>query len=192
MNETGVLLHHLPALYQTRRNTDLHDLLSVLEAVLFGDSVGKPPGLEARIAGIPDIFSPSRTRAEFLPWLSEWVALSQAEHLPKDQVRRLIADIVPLYAQRGTKTYLARLLGYFLPEGLDIIIDEHAQPGLRLGYSKLGMDSRLEGEIPFWFALRLRYKSPLPEHPKEVLEQTVRLVTDRAKPAHTSYDIVWE
>lgn len=192
MQETGVLLNYLPALYRTGENADLRALLSVLDAVLFGSSPSETPGIEDRIAGIPDLFDPHLAPEEFLPWLSEWVALSHSEQLPQDRWRRLIADIVPLYAQRGTKSYLARLFHYFLPEGLVVSIDDQAQRGLRLGHSKLGIESRLEGENPFWFALRVRHEKPVAGYLRDSLERTVRAVTDRAKPAHTSYDIYWE
>ncbi len=210
MSENGVLLTHLPALYRSERNPDLHAFLSVLEAVLFEDTPDKtlddlyedlrnkneknkpPPGIEAWITRIPELFSPERTREDFLPWLAEWVALSHTEQLPNERLRSLLADIVPLYAKRGTRLYLARLLDYFIQDGLEVLIDDQRQPGCQLGYSTLGTESRLEAENPYWFGLKLRYQKPLSKHRRGSLEQTVRAVTDLAKPAHTVYDIVWE
>lgn len=55
-------------------------------------------------------FNPWRTRKDFLPWLSSWVALTIQKDWSEYQQRKLISQMVSIYQQRGLKkglhTYL--------------------------------------------------------------------------------------
>src|SRR5262249_34690124 len=116
----GPLLSHLPAIYHTSEN--LRVVLAVLEAVLLGVEEKESDGerwqqlLDGRrpladaIASISSLFDACHTPREFLPWLAQWVALSDLKRLPEERQRQLLAKIVPLYATRGTKNYLKELL----------------------------------------------------------------------------------
>jgi hypothetical protein len=73
----------------------------------------KDRALERQLARIHTYFDVFLTPDEFLPWLSEWVALTHKVGLAPKRQRDLVAMIVPLYAKRGTKGYLTKLLEFF-------------------------------------------------------------------------------
>jgi phage tail-like protein len=202
----GPLLNHLPAIYHA--SEDLGRLLAVFEAVLFG-AEGTLPRQERRrrsiaellpivdnIATIAALFDPYETPQELLPWLAQWVALSHLSGLTEVRQRQLIAMIVPLYAQRGTKRYLASLLDFFKPEDARVSIEDQEQEGFVVGAAQIGSSSWLARDRPFWFTVRVQ--TPLPvDDPNELRElriqwdERLRRIIDLAKPAHTLYDLVW-
>ncbi|MDD5320648.1 MAG: phage tail protein [Methylococcales bacterium] len=204
-NETDILLRHLPEIYH-HDSQDLRTLLTAFEEVLLGNKGSDYEGLEQIIANIPNLFDPapgivlsksilSRTPANFLPWLAQWVALGQLQQLPRtekedeeveEQYRNLIARIVPLYAIRGTKSYLKEILGMYFPE-INVEINDEALPSMKVGYSIIGKDTRLGGDIPFYFYVKLLFPAQESEHPQ--LLERVRAVIDLAKPAHTAYQL---
>ncbi len=191
-NPPGPLLSHLPGIYHL--SEDLSELLAGIEAVLFGPD---SRALERQIAGIATYFDAAETPDEFLPWLGQWVALSHMDGLSLARQRQLLSEIVPLYAKRGTKAYLARLLELFSPDGAEIAIEDHALPGLIIGQAKIGIDAWLEADRPFCFEVRVRAPKPADGNAEgEVQLQSewrewARRVIDLAKPAHTTYDLDW-
>lgn len=195
----GPLLEHLPAIYHS--SEQLRHLLSFFEEVLFGPGKNGfkefSEGLEQTIANIPSLFNPDSTRREFLPWLAQWVALGQYQGLPEKKLRALMARIVPLYGQRGTKRYLTNMLQFFIPENATITINDQELPSLIVGISKVGLDSRLGGDMPFWFLVKIRSRvsTTNPEEREKLrkeFEKSARSVIDLAKPAHTTYQLAWE
>jgi phage tail-like protein len=101
----------LPSIYQS--DPLLAGLLRAFEHVFSGlpDGTGEPKeGLEDLIASIVAIFQPKTTRDEFLPWLSEWVALGLRADWTTQQQRDFLQNIVGLYRRRGTKDNLVQLL----------------------------------------------------------------------------------
>lgn len=203
---TQSLLKHLPAIYQRPEFTDLHDMLAVFETVLLsadGPEQGKPDpagGLAQKIEKIPTLFDPALTPSRFLPWLSQWVALSRAEELSEENLRKLIGESVQLYSWRGTKSYMHKMLKYFLPEGVNVGESDILDQGLKcfkVGSSKLGLDSSLGGDQPFCFVIRINTDRII-EDPEEFSrfrgrsEAIIRSVVDLAKPAHTSYALQWQ
>lgn len=205
-NEADTLLGHLPEVYHDSQ--DLQILLTAFEEVLLGTKNSDYEGLEEIIANIPNLFDPdpgvvlsksilSRTPSNFLPWLSQWVALGQLQDLPRtevydeeveEQCRKLIARIVPLYAIRGTKSYLKEILGMFFPDIKVVEINDEVLPSMRVGYSSIGTDTRLGGDIPFYFYVKLLFPTQdKSEQPK--LLKRIRSVIDLAKPAHTTYQL---
>jgi phage tail-like protein len=184
----GPLLNHLPAIYHT--SEDLCKLLAVFESVLFGAD-GK--GLTHSIATIASLFDAYKTRTEFVPWLAQWVALTQLSGLCEQRQRELLATIVPLYAQRGTKVYLARLLEFFKPENTTVEIEDRELQGFIVETAKLGLDSRLEHDRPFWFQVRIHTSAPVGDaDAQRGWEARLRRVIDLAKPAHTLYELDWQ
>jgi phage tail-like protein len=152
--------------------------------------------LEPHIARIATYFDAAETPDEFLPWLAGWVALSHKIGLLPKRQRELVGRIVPLYAQRGTKQYLAKLLEFFSPDGTEIIIEDHELAGFVIGTSEVGVDSWLERERVFWFRVRLRAPYPgagaAPQaQPQNEWQERARQVIDLAKPAHTMYQLDW-
>ena len=198
------LLELLPAVYND--SEELADLLAVFEAVLFGlenidtvpkkqqrsfTALGRP--LVENIAAIPSLFDAYETPGEFLPWLTGWVALSNHEGLSEDAQRQLLADIVPLYAQRGTCAYMKTLLAYFIPEGAIIKINDQEIRQFIIGQAIVASTTRFEQENPFWFKVDITLFVPLDEmetmNNKIFLEERIRRVIDLAKPAHTLYEL---
>jgi phage tail-like protein len=197
----GPLLNYLPAIYHT--SEDLCKLLAVFEAVLFGVD-GKEPGQERRrqsiseilpivdsIATIASLFDAYETPKELVPWLAQWVALSHLSGLTEQRQRELLAEIVPLYAQRGTQTYLERLLEFFKPENTRIVIEDRELHGFIVGTARIGIDSRLEHDRPFWFRVRI-YNAAEQRGFITQWEDRLRRVIDLAKPAHTLYELDWQ
>lgn len=202
----GPLLQHLPAIYSAWDDRDhleegeklaLPTLLAAFEEVLFGPDRKGKAGLEQQIARLDGLFNPEQAPRGFLPWLAQWVALSQYQNLPEVRLRELIANIVPLYSYRGTKKYLEQLLDYFIPENTEVVIDDQKLPGLTLGTSKVGLDSWLGVDEPFWFVVILRARIDTSDptalaNMKQKLEDSVRPVIELAKPAHTAYQLLVE
>ena len=195
MNPKARLLNQLPAIYHAEEdNKDLHILLSAIEAVLFGPDDG---GLEKQIGAIPSLFDPLETDEEFIPWLAQWVALSHRSGLSEGQQRKLIAGIMPQYPKRGTRAYLQWFLEFFTPPEASIMINEEVQLGLIVGSARVGLDTVLEHDIPFLFAVIIRVpESGLTGNERELQKQDwehrAREVIDLAKPAHTRYQLDWE
>jgi hypothetical protein len=103
---------------------------------------------------------------------------------------------VPLYAKRGTKTYLAKLLEFFSPEGAAITIEDDERPGLIIGKAKIGIDSWLDYDRPFHFRVRVRaprrsVTGGQPVQLEKEWQDQARAVIDLAKPAHTVYELDW-
>ena len=198
---SGPLLNYLPAIYHT--SEDLCKLLAVFEAVLFGVD-GEEPGQERRqqsivdsIATIPSLFDAYKTPKEFVPWLAQWVALTHLSGLTEQRQRDLLAEIVPLYAQRGTRKYLERLLEFFKPENATVVIEDRELHGFIVGTVQIGLDSWLGRDRPFWFQVRIFMSAPVGDADeqrdfKTQWEERLRRVIDLAKPAHTLYELDWQ
>ena len=189
------LLDYLPALY--RRSKQLNSFLSLFQATLFGPDIEKSEngGLTSRksvqtlIREIPALFDPEQAPPDFLPWLAQWAALSSHEGLPESRRRQLIGQMIPLYAIRGTKAYLERLLGLYT--GGRAAVEELDLPSMQVGVrSNIGRDTRL-GEDPFQFRVSLTFESvPVSREERLPLLDLARVVIDLAKPAHTHYQLV--
>jgi phage tail-like protein len=191
MNGSGKLLGQLPGVYHS--SEDLRTLLSALEIILFEPN---KQALESQIAGIARLFSAMETPEEFLPWLAQWVALSHRMGLPLEQQRRLVEKIVPLYAWRGTKRYLIKLLKLYLPTGAEVRVEDQELNGFKIGMAKVGLDTWLERDRPFWFKVTIRMPSSGVDAERgpqwqDEWQKRVRQVIELAKPAHTTYDLDW-
>lgn len=204
MNDSGRLLAQLPGIYHGW--ADLRRLLSAFEVILFQPH---ERALEAQIAEIAALFDVvkdreklapwlAQTRDDFLPWLEQWIALSRAAGLPLERQRRLVGRIVPLYAWRGTRRYLTELLKFYLPENSEVRVEDQEFVGLVVGQARIGVDSWLEHDRPFWFKVTIQ----MPDNAAVPAERSlgrdewlerIRQVIDLARPAHTTYDLelVW-
>ena len=204
-NSNGKLLGYLPAIYHG--SEDLRHLLAIFEKILY-DAVEseQQPQLPRRtlddpipivesIGAIAGLFDAYETPSDFLTWLAQWVALNYTEGLSEDRQRKLVAEIVPLYALRGTRHYLVKLLEYFLPDHTEVSIEDQEFGGFMIGAVRVGIDSRLGQDRPFWFRVEIKPSSNLKDPAQTIAkicrsERQIRRVIDISKPAYTMYELV--
>jgi len=189
-------LDDLPAIFRQPAAGAHPDLLGRLllafEHVLTGVGDPQQPGLEETLDGItaangqallagahryfipgPEAPDLERAPAEFLEWLSSWVALTLREDWLEAESRRILAGIVPSYRRRGTPDGLKQILAAFTgvqPSTITIVeADEHG------------------GDWPpHYFQVRVKVPSFLDlARWRSVLEPII----DLEKPAHTYYDL---
>lgn len=197
MTTTARLIDHLPAIY--RGSEHLDELLSVFDELLFGEDAEAPlPAIEYELRNLPRVFAPlgadgdsrsndgPRTPTRFLPWLASWLAFAPHRLFEPEELRRIVAGIVPLYGRRGTRAYLEQLLALCFDEVAQVQVEERLD-GFCLGRSRIGVDTWLSEERPFWFSVDVRVRGGAPAATR--LEQRVRAVIEFAKPAHTTYDL---
>jgi phage tail-like protein len=178
------LLSQLPEVFRSREDEKLADFLKAYEKVLLGrPDIGTLPdlpfpdedlkslrGLEDILDDLPKHFQPLETPDDFLPWLSQWVALSvvlqRAVADNKERMRNFIAEMSKIYRSRGTKEGMARLLEIFTGK-------------------RVSIDDQIDGE-PFFFKVMI-YVSPSNEQRDMML---ARAVINLEKPAHTRYRLI--
>jgi len=202
-------LDDLPVLYRQEATGGRPDFLGrfllAFEQVLTG--VGKPeqPGLEERLEGIVadngDVemagahryFTPLADNAlaqapkEFLEWLSGWVALTLRDDWTDDERRRILAEIVPSYRQRGTPGALRQALAAFtgvFSSAIEIVErEERFQVGRT---ATVGRSTRIGSGRPHYFAVRV----PVPSSANPARTRAaLQAIIDLEKPAHTYYDL---
>jgi phage tail-like protein len=185
-------LPYLPAVL--RQGPFLGRFLLAFEAVLSGLPEGAYPpgptfdahrgvkGLEQLLDDIDRYFDPMRTDPDFLPWLAQWVALSLRDDWSDDTRRTLLASIVPLYRERGTRAGMEKLLR---ASGDDVRVLDFGD----------GLDEELEQKEfgtgpkpPHFFGVILTVGE---SDPSQLARRTrrVRAIVDQEKPAHTYYGL---
>jgi len=211
------LLPYLPQVF--RDDPATRHFLRAFSRLLLGgtdplnDVLGSNPmGLEETLDALPNYFSTGvapvqgktsftideRIAApdEFLPWLSQWVALSLRADItfPPDPradnaVRRvLIADMAQLYRYRGTRSSLNRLLEIFT-SSVTTDTDRHQ---VTLTPSVVIVDDQLDN-APHAFEVLIRLNDGFQgsdqaaafDHLLELAHAVIRL----EKPAHTRYGL---
>jgi phage tail-like protein len=163
------------------QSNHLCEFLEGLEKVLLGfeepdhsAGKGKPPhphagaveGLGKEIERLYTLFAPlgdpdkkigqadKRTPDDFLPWLASWAALALHSGMDLDRQRELIAQIIPLYRKRGTKSYMEDLLT--LCVDCDTSVHEEEIPAMQIGvHSTVGEDMHIAGGPPHFFRVVL-------------------------------------
>ena len=92
----------------------------------------------------PPLFEDQQSSADFISYLSQWVALIQNQTWDVKSQRRLLKKIVPLYKKRGTEPGLSEYLDIYLQEfiGAEVTIKEflarHQSWGERHRWSRHG------------------------------------------------------
>ncbi|HSM58122.1 MAG TPA: phage tail protein I [Candidatus Sulfomarinibacteraceae bacterium] len=115
-----------------------------------------------------DLFLDPRTApADFLPWLAGWFDLAFDESWSEESRRALLADAHKIYSRRGTVWALRHLLEIYTGKTPEI---DDTSPGLD----------------PFTFLVRI----PLPE--RQVNRTVIERLIDANKPAHTSYQLLFQ
>jgi hypothetical protein len=188
-------LDDLPAIYRQEASGGRPDflgrLLLAFEHVLTGVGDPQRPGLEEVLDGIfgegggvvmagahryfmPGPTAPEleRAPAEFLEWLSGWVAVTLREDWREEERRRILAEIVPSYRRRGTPDGLKQVLAAFTGVSQNsITVIEDDEDG---------------NWPPHYFQVRVKVPGVLDlARWRGVLEPII----DMEKPAHTYYDL---
>lgn len=201
-NRVSSLLDMLPAVFQEDRSPGspnfLGRLLLGFEQLLLGfeadraiPACAQELGLEQTIAALHRYFEPGAHLAEsasappeFLHWLAAWVALNLREDWKPERQRRFIAEAVPLYRRRGTRSGVEDMLQIYT-EPFEAKVYE--LPPLQIGvHSSVGVDTVIDGGAPFFFRVLVN----LPDvdlQQARLQEATARAIVDLQKPAHTFY-----
>jgi phage tail-like protein len=189
----------LPAVFRLRDQTgDLGRLLHVLEVYLFGRRAEHDGsvalGLEQYLDIIPALFSPMHTPDRFVHWLAAWLSFTPHELFGIRDLRRILAEIVPLYGYRGTRNYLERLITLCFADTVATVdIDDRPGAGFRVGASRVGIETRLTISRPFFFNIVVGLHENRPPGSSgddfESLQRRLRAIIDFAKPAFTAYDL---
>jgi len=146
----------LPAVF--RQDPFVDKLLDAFQTVL--------DGLQARIEEVPRYLDPMTTDAEFLPWLSSWVALTLRADWSETTQRNFLHEIVSLYRLRGTPDGLRQMLELYTGERVEIAD---------------GFDA-----VPHYFQVQLTLPEPDLGRLRRK-QQIARAIIDQEKPAHTFY-----
>lgn len=172
------LLQYLPAVYA--EDPFLGQYLLAFEKILLGrvpppdaaksDPSLNPKGLEEIIDGLAKLYDPIETPADFLPWLSQWVALSLRADMTLEQQQKFVAQVIQLYGARGTEQNLEKLLGLFLS----------ATPTVEV----------LDTDPPYFFHVTVKLpERTSPEFTRRQFEIAQALI-ELEKPAHTDYTLL--
>ena len=118
--------------------------------------------LEWNIENFDLFLNPRTAPADFLPWLSNWFNITFDSSWSEDRRRKLLEESSQIYARRGTRWALSRILEIYTGQAPEIIENE----------------KKLD---PF------KFKVVLPFSEKEVDRNLIIRMIDSNKPAHTSY-----
>lgn len=193
------LLQYLPEVFQEDHAT--RDFLLAFEKILLsridvGETADKIntdellnnlQGLEQILDDLARYFTPGTNSEngapdEFLPWLSQWVALSLRWDITSDQGtnnarrREFIAEMAQLYRYRGTKKSMQKLLAIFSQaDEKDVHIDDEVE------------------DKPYFFRILLPLEEFKDSDHKKEFERRMELahsVIRLEKPAHTYYQLI--
>lgn len=158
------LIEYLPQIYQTDFTSRF---LAMFEAILLP--------ISWNIDNFDLFMGPDTAPLEFVDWLANWFGISFDATWSEKKRRTLLLEANELFARRGTRYALSRLLEIYTGRVPEIIE---------------------EGQEPYTFVVRL----PLRE--RDVNRTLVEQLIDLSKPAHTSYtlefderldvDVMWE
>ena len=147
------LLAYLPGIYHT---DFMARFLAIFESIL--------TPVEWTVDNFDLFLSPRTAPAGFLPWLANWYALSFDATWSEAKRRKLLAEAPRLYARRGTRWALARVLEIYTGREPEIVEFE-------------------EEDDPFSFTVRLPFAR------RELNVTLLEQIIDAHKPAHTMYSL---
>lgn len=203
------LLRRMPGAYRRDPETAefLHRYLGIAHSLL--------ADVERRAEERHVLLDPAATPMEVLPWVASLVGLTLDQRWPEAAQRRMVAEAVCLFATRGTKGGLERMLEICLDgvvghrpvvvelfrvrgQGGGVLGDEGAAwsnavvgGGLRVGGAAGDATARpLEGTTTDAFTRTAhRFSVVIPGVLDEQQERMVRDLLDEHKPAHTAYEL---
>jgi len=166
-------LEFLPSLYRDDKN--MEKFLHIFEDIL------NP--LENTIDNLDLYFDPSLTTEPLLSWLASWLDLVLDANLPLERRRELVGSAAVLYRWRGTKRGLTEYLRIITGTTPEI---SESVTGMRLDRdNRLGINTRLGSSgkgFQFNVSLELDVNG-------SVSLDTLKLIIDTEKPAHTVYTL---
>jgi len=150
---SSVLLDFLPGIYHT---DFMSRFLAIFEATLLP--------LEWTIDSFDQFLDPEAAPAGFLPWLASWYGLVFDSTWTEAQRRQLLAEAHEIFARRGTRRALSRVLEIYT--GTEPEIDDDARD----------LDA-------FTFSV------VIPRRKRDVRSDLIEALIDAHKPAHTTYKL---
>jgi len=155
------LLDYLPGIYHTEF---MSRFLALFEATLIP--------IEWTIDNFDLFLDPGTAPSDVLGWLAEWFDLTFDASWSDDQRRRLLREAHTLYARRGTRWALTRVLEIYTGSTPTII---DTDPDL----------------APFTFRVSLPVQTPRAGRERLPREMIERLI-DAHKPTHTIYELAFD
>ncbi len=145
-------IDYLPGIYQ---DEFMSHFLALFESILFP--------IEWNVDNFDLFLSPGTAPLGFLPWLSSWYDLAFDASWSEEQRRRLLREAHQIYARRGTRWALNRLLEIYTGQTAEIV----------------EFEKDMEAHV---------FKVILKEEPALDKNLVMRLI-DANKPAHASYKL---
>lgn len=194
---TSQYLSYLPALFGEAVDDNgvsmLGQFLLAFEHILSQKRISanrelaNQPALGELLNEIHDYFDPSKTpngelrrnqintigepKADFLPWLASWVALTLRDDWDVEEKRRFIRGVIPLYKFRGTRQGLKEILQIYTNLEQEDVVNIYEFP-----------------DIPHYFQVELALAS-INSTQYRVKQQIAVAIIDQEKPAHTFYSL---
>ena len=127
----------------------------------------------------------NRAPPEFLAWLAGWVALTLRDDWTDDHKRKFIAKAVQLYRLRGTKAGVTQFVQTYTGGPPVEIFEESTE--FQVGvHSRIGVDTIIDGGLPFFFRVKLTSSDPLSFQRQHDM---VTALINLQKPAHTNFSL---
>jgi phage tail-like protein len=147
------LLSYLPGIYHT---DFMARFLGIFESIL--------TPIEWNVDNFDLYLHPGTAPTGFMPWLANWFEIAFDPTWSEAQRRTLLAEAHQIYARRGTRWALSRVLEIYTGRKPEII--------------DLG-----EGQEPCTFTVKL------PLRKRDANQELIAAITDANKPAHTTYTL---
>jgi phage tail-like protein len=147
------LLEYLPGIYHT---DFMARFLGIFESIL--------TPIEWNVDNFDLYLTPDSSPASFLTWLANWFAITFDPSWSETQRRTFLAEAHEIYARRGTRWALSRVLEIYTGQTPEI-------------------EDQGKDQEPFTFAVRLPLRAE--ESNREALERII----DANKPAQTTYSL---
>jgi phage tail-like protein len=145
-------LDYLPGIYRTEF---MEKFMALFESILMP--------IEWNVDNFDLFLDPSTVPDDFLPWLSNWFEIYFDSSWKVEQRRQLLAEAHRIFARRGTRWALSRLLEIYTQQTPEIIEFE-------------------KGMQPYTFKVVIKRKA-------DIDETLMMRMINANKPAHTSYTL---
>jgi phage tail-like protein len=170
------LLQYLPDIYQPPyddgdaetpcfSNTDYSPKRFVSRFLGLFESILLP--IEWTVANFDLFLDPGTTPAGFLSWLANWFEITYDESWTEQQRRTLVREAHRIYARRGTRWALSKMLEIYIGQSPEIV-------------------DNAAGQEPHTFAVTL----PVADDPAR--RSSIEAIIDAHKPAHTTYSLRYQ